>query len=119
MNDWPATAASSRPHPDKKLYQLTLVVYILQIVSLFVGVTALVGVIVNYIKKPDVAGTVFESHFAWQIRTFWWALAGYVLGFLTTFLLVGFLILFATWVWFIYRVVRGFLAFNDGKPLPA
>lgn len=103
---------------DKKLNQLTLAVYVLQCASLFVGVTALVGVIINYIKRPDVLDTRFDSHFAWQIRTFWGALLGYMIGGVLTIVGIGFLILAATWVWFVYRVIKGLLNFNDGKPMP-
>ncbi|WP_244986188.1 DUF4870 family protein [Chromobacterium violaceum] len=104
---------------ERKLNNLTLAVYILQAVSLLVGVTALVGAIINYVKRDDVRGTLYESHFEWQIRTFWLALLGYVVGFATIWLVVGAFVLFAVWVWYIYRVVKGFLYFNDRKPMPA
>ncbi|EEG07013.1 DUF4870 family protein [Pseudogulbenkiania ferrooxidans] len=103
---------------ERKLNNLTLAVYILQALSLFVGVTAIVAIIINYLKRDDTRGTLYESHFLWQMRTFWWGLLGLVLGYLTVFLLVGFVILFAVYVWLIYRVVKGFLNLNDGKPMP-
>jgi len=102
---------------DQKLNNLTMAVYVLQAISLFVGVTAIVAVIVNYVKLPDVIGTRYESHFRWQIKTFWWALAGYLIGGLLTVVLVGFLVLAITWIWFIYRVVKGYLVFNDGQAI--
>jgi uncharacterized membrane protein len=103
---------------ERKLNNLTLAVYILQALSLFVGVTAIVAIIINYLKRDDTRGTLYESHFLWQMRTFWWGLLGLALGYLTMFLLVGFVILFAVYVWLIYRVVKGFLNLNDGKPMP-
>ncbi|SMF40418.1 DUF4870 family protein [Pseudogulbenkiania subflava] len=103
---------------ERKLNNLTLAVYILQAASLFVGVTAIVGIVINYLKRDDTRGTLYESHFLWQMRTFWWGLLGLALGYLTVFLLVGFVILFAVYVWLIYRVVKGFLNLNDGKPMP-
>ncbi|WP_199181104.1 DUF4870 family protein [Chromobacterium alticapitis] len=103
---------------ERRLNNLTLTVYILQAVSLLVGVTGIVAVIINYVKRDEVRGTLYESHFEWQIRTFWLALLGYVVGAVLTWLLVGFVILFAVWVWYIYRVVKGFLYFNDRKPMP-
>lgn len=103
---------------ERKLNNLTLAVYILQALSLFVGVTAIVAIIINYLKRDDTRGTLYESHFLWQMRTFWWGLLGLALGYLTVFLLVGFVILFAVYVWLIYRVVKGFLNLNDGKPMP-
>src|SRR5690606_1791453 len=59
-----------------------------------------------------------ESHFNWQIKTFWYALAGLFIGFLLLIILVGGLIMLATTIWMIYRIVKGWLAFNDGKELP-
>jgi len=58
------------------LKTITTVVYALQALSFAFGVTALVGLIINYVKRDDVAGTLYESHFNWQIRTFWWACCG-------------------------------------------
>ena len=50
---------------------LTLVLYILYIIAIFtVGLLAIVALIINYVKRNDVKGSIFESHFEWQIRTF-------------------------------------------------
>lgn len=93
---------------------LAVVVYILQALVFFTGgITALAGVIINYIKLDEVAGTWIEPHFRWQIRTFWLGLFWTVLGTITTILLIGWLILLLTSIWLIYRVVRGALALND------
>jgi uncharacterized membrane protein len=97
--------------------QLTLVTYLLYAASVFVGVTAIVAVIINYLKRDDARGTIYESHFTWQIRTFWWGLLWSVIGALTVFLVIGFAILAANWLWLIYRIVKGFLNWNDGKPM--
>ncbi|WP_334134519.1 DUF4870 family protein [Tepidimonas sp.] len=100
------------------LRQLTLVVYILYALSWLVGITALVAIIINYVKRADVAGTLYESHFTWQIRTFWWGLLWALLGGVTMVIGVGFVILLAAFVWTVYRLVKGFLYWNDRKPLP-
>ncbi len=93
-------------------------VYILQALSFFMGITAIVGIVINYVKKEDAAGTVYESHFDWQIRTFWWGLVWSVLGFILIFALgLGFIVLFVAWVWAIYRVVKGWLKWNDQQPV--
>ncbi len=97
---------------------LVLLVYILQAASFLAGITALAAVIINYIKRDEVRGTWLESHFNWQIKTFWYALAGFFIGFLLLIILVGGLIMLATTIWMIYRIVKGWLAFNDGKELP-
>ncbi|MDX1457523.1 MAG: hypothetical protein R3276_08020 [Marinobacter sp.] len=94
---------------------LAVTVYILQALVFFSGgITGLVGVIVNYIKLDDVIGTWVEPHFRWQIRTFWIGLLWMVIGTITTFLLIGWLILLGASIWLIYRVVKGALALNDG-----
>ncbi len=100
------------------LRTLTLVVYALYALSAFVGLTAIVAIIINYIKRDDTRGTLYESHFRWQIRTFWFGLLWACLGAVTLLLGVGFLVLAANSVWLIYRVVRGFLNWNDSKPMP-
>ncbi len=96
---------------------VTLLVYILQAIAPFLGLTSIAGVIVNYLKRDEVRGTFLESHFDWQIKTFWFTLAGGIIGFLLTFILIGFPILLLVGLWYIYRVVKGWLAFNDGNAL--
>jgi uncharacterized membrane protein len=101
------------------LRTLTLVTYVLYAVSALVGITAIVAIIINYIKRDETRGTIYESHFSWQIRTFWWGLLWSVLGFLTIWVLgLGFVVLVVNSIWLIYRVVRGFLNWNDGKAMP-
>ena len=63
------------------LRNLTLINYALYILSMFGGITALVAIIINYIKRDEVRGTYLESHFDWQIRTFWWGFVGVALSF--------------------------------------
>ena len=103
------------------LKTITQVVYGLQALSFAFGVTALIGLVINYIKREDVAGTLYQSHFDWQIRTFWWGLVWSVLGFVLMFAFgLGLIVLFVAWVWAIYRVVKGWLKLTEGKPvLPA
>jgi uncharacterized membrane protein len=100
------------------LRRLTLVTYVLYALAWFNGVTAVIAVIINYVKRDDARGTLYESHFTWQIRTFWWSLAWALVGFITSFILVGFAILFGAAIWSIYRIVKGWLYWNDRKPLP-
>jgi uncharacterized membrane protein len=100
------------------LKTITQVVYALQALSFMFGVSALVGLIINYVKREDAVGTVYQSHFDWQIRTFWWGLLWGVLGCLLIIALgLGFLMLFVAWVWAIYRVVKGWLKLIEGKPV--
>jgi uncharacterized membrane protein len=86
---------------------------------------SIIAVIINYVKRSDARGTFLESHFRWQIRTFWfaalWATLGVLLWIVLAIVLIGFLIgpaiLMLTGLWVIYRVVRGWLALNDRKPV--
>ena len=59
---------------EKSGKSLTTLIYALYAASLLVGITAVVAIVMNYLKKSDVAGTFLESHFRWQIRTFWFGL---------------------------------------------
>jgi Predicted membrane protein len=104
---------------EKKLKDLTLLVYVLQAVGLFIGLTWIAAVIVNYVKRDEVRGSWLESHFDWQIKTFWVGLAGFIVGWITFFIFIGWLILVAVGVWGIYRIVKGWLALNDRQPLPS
>ncbi|MCU0930813.1 MAG: hypothetical protein MUE43_03230 [Serpentinimonas sp.] len=110
--------AGKTPEQLQSLRQLTLAVYILYGLSWLIGISAIVGIVINYIKREDAAGTIYESHFTWQIRTFWWSLAWCVVGVLTLVLMIGFVVLFVTAIWSIYRLVKGFLYWNDRRPMP-
>lgn len=100
------------------LRQLTLIIYILYALSWVAGISAIVAIVINYIKREDAAGTLYESHFAWQMRTFWWGLAWAVVGTITALIGVGFIILAVLVIWLIYRMVKGLLFWNDHKPMP-
>ena len=100
------------------LRQLTLVIYVLYALSWLAGITSLIAIIVNHVKRDDVRGTLYESHFSWQIRTFWWGLLWCVLGALTFWIVIGMVIWFVAGIWFIYRLVKGWLYWNDRKSLP-
>lgn len=96
---------------------LTTVIYALYAASLLVGITCLVAIVMNYVKKEDVAGTFLESHFRWQIRTFWFSLLWGFLGVITFIIIIGWFILIADLIWFIYRIVKGWLRLNENKPM--
>lgn len=102
---------------EKSLKTLTTVVYALQAAGFLVGITWIVAVVIDYVKRDEAKGTWLESHFSWQIRTFWWGLAWAVVGAITFLILIGWFILAADTVWIIYRIVKGWLYLNDGKPI--
>ena len=108
---------AEQPADLKPLVNITTLVYALQALSFFVGVSCIVALIINYVKLPDVSGTWLASHFRWQIRTFWFSMLWLVLGVVTLVLVVGYFVLLANGVWVIYRIIKGWLALNDRKPL--
>ena len=116
---------------------LTIALYVLYIAAIFSGgLLAVIALIINYVKRSAVQGTIFESHFTWQIRTFWWYLFWNILAF------VPFIFLFFTgenpeafagvafgasafclaavglsWIWIVYRAIRGIITVNDNRPM--
>ncbi|PCE29509.1 DUF4870 family protein [Burkholderia ubonensis] len=111
----PGSAESERLNG---LRTLTHVLYGLYAVHwLTGGITGLIAIIINYVKRDDTAGTPYADHFEWQIRTFWRALIAYVIGFALLFVGIGFLVLGAVWIWTLYRIIKGWLYLNDNKAL--
>ncbi len=127
--------------PDESLVAYTHVIYGLHALSALIGLTSwativgsflfglpsIIAVIMNYARRSETRGTILESHFRWQIRTFWFGLllACIVVGVSLPLMLV--LIGFATlWLgtaivglWLIYRIARGWLALRDRRPMYA
>lgn len=103
---------------ERSLRKLTHVLYALYAVFwLTGGVTSIVAIIINYVKRDETRGTLYASHFDWQIRTFWWSLAWGALGVVLALVLVGFMILWVLCLWTLYRIVKGWLYLNDNKPM--
>lgn len=112
------------------LHAVSLAIGILStqlIVTAFVfGVPSIIGVIMNYARRDQVRGTWLDSHFRWQIRTFWFSLAGFLAATLLfgpfALVLIGIPFLFASYfvigVWATYRIARGWLVLADRRPLP-
>ena len=113
----PAIPAPAATDAHRELRDMATLVYALYTASILMGITLIGGVVVAYLKRDDAAGTWLESHYRWQIRTFWWSLLWGAIGLVTTLILVGFVVLFAAVVWFIYRVAKGWLALRAGKPV--
>lgn len=125
------------PAADPSLVRWTHVIYGLHAVAVIVGVASaaatvaggfvfglpsLAAVVLNYVKRGEAAGSWLESHFRWQIRTFWFTLLWLVVSFLVMLTIIG--IPIAAWVmipllglWVGYRVLRGWLALGNGRPV--
>jgi uncharacterized membrane protein len=94
-------------------------------VAFLFGVPSIIAVVMNYLRREDARGTWLESHFSWQLRTFWFALFWVVVVFLLSLplflVLVGFLTfpvgIIIVGIWVIYRVARGWLRLKDGQPV--
>lgn len=123
--------------PAQPLVTWTKVIYALHTFSLLTGIIgtativgafltgwpSIIAVILNYVKRSEVRGTWLESHFRWQIRTFWFGLLWIVLclGFVVATFGIGILIAWLPMglvgLWFVYRVIRGWVALSDGRPM--
>ena len=117
------------------LVNVTHLVYALHALSLLIGITSaatiigafvfgmpsIIAVIINYLKRREARGTFLESHFRWQIRTFWFGLLWCLLGgfLFVTFIGIPFavVVIIAAGLWVIYRVVRGWLALRDRRAM--
>lgn len=92
------------------------------VTAFLLGWPSIIAVILNYIKRSEAAGTFLESHFRWQIRTFWFAALWCTIGLLLWVTLLGIPFAIALWVvtglWVVYRVIRGWAALGSAKPLP-
>jgi len=121
--------------PAPSLVTVTHLVYALHALSLLIGITtaatiigafvfgmpSIIAVVINYLKRDEARGSFLESHFRWQIRTFWFGLLWCLLG---GFLFVTFIgiplafgVFIAAGIWVIYRVVRGWLALRDRRAM--
>ncbi len=130
---------SAIAEPRESLIKLTHVIYALHVFSLITGIIgaatvvgafltgwpSILAVILNYAKRSEVCGTWLESHFRWQIRTFWFGLlwvtlcALFIIATLGIGLLIAWLPLSLVGVWFIYRIARGWLRLMEHRPMYA
>jgi uncharacterized membrane protein len=123
--------------PSGPLFNWTQAIYALHALSLLTGILgaativgafligwpSLIAVILNYVKRSEVRGTWLESHFRWQIRTFWFGLLWVALCiiFVVMTLGIGLLIVWlpigGVSLWFVYRIARGWLALREGRTM--
>src|SRR6266851_9328211 len=131
-----ASSETTVPHPSEGVITLTHVIYALHAFSAITGllssaliVTAfltgwpsIIAVILNYAKRAEVRGTWLDSHFGWQIRTFWYALVWLLWGGVAFVTLLGIPAALVVWVltglWVLYRIARGWMALSEQKPMP-
>jgi uncharacterized membrane protein len=111
-----ATDAVTPQRPIVSNYGLVLTVYILYLVGFLTGITVLVGLIIAYLQR-DKTDRVPQSHFQFQITTFWIGLLYFFVGLLTLHFGIGALILLWYVIWTVIRCVKGLLALNMGEPI--
>jgi uncharacterized membrane protein len=127
--------SAEAPHVDESLVAYTHVIYALHALAVVIGLTtfhtivgsfvgglpSIIAVIMNYARRSATRGTYLESHFRWQIRTFWFALLWAVVCGLVMLTIIGIplavLGLAALGIWIAYRVIRGWLALRDHRPM--
>ena len=92
------------------------------VTAFLTGWPSIIAVILNYVKRSEVRGTWLDSHFSWQIRTFWYALLWLAIGGVLFLTVVGIpfavVLWLATGIWVLYRIIRGWLALTSTKELP-
>ena len=96
---------------------MALVAYVLHLFGAIAGIPSIIGLILNYVSRRGY-GDIATSHHDWMIRSFWWALLFVVIGWITHFILIGYVIWVATWCWYVYRHVRGLVALVNDEALP-
>ena len=111
------TAANVVNTSNSEVKNYVFIAYVTYAVGLLILFTPVIGVILAFIKRDEAQGSIYASHIDWLIKTFWVSLIGLFLGRLTIFILIGWPILVATGIWFIYRVVIGLIKLNEDKPV--
>jgi uncharacterized membrane protein len=93
------------------------------VTAFLTGWPSIIAVIINYVKRSDARGTYLDSHFGWQIRTFWYAVLWAVIGAILVFTVIGAVIgvplLLLLGVWVLYRIARGWITLGNGRPMPS
>lgn len=98
-------------------HNLPLVVYFLYLAGLVVPAASLVGIVAAYVYR-DAADAIESSHFSFQIGTFWKGLLGIVIGVILAFVVIGWFVLLAAYIWWIIRCVKGLKWLSEGVQVP-
>jgi uncharacterized membrane protein len=132
----PSDTETTVRNPTEGLITLAHVIYALHAFSALTGLASsvlvltafltgwpsIIAVVLNYAKRAEVRGTWLDSHFGWQIRTFWFALAWLLAGGVAFVTFVGIPVALAVWIvtglWVLYRIARGWMTLSAGKPMP-
>lgn len=103
---------------DPTITKFVWAIYLLQLLTPFsMGISLLLSGILAYKKYDESIGTIEESHLRWQIKTFWFGLAGMLIGFVLLLVWIGGFIMTIVWLWIVYRVVKGVNIFLKDKEI--
>lgn len=103
----------------RRLRILSHILYGLYAVAWFTGgLSGIVGLIIDYVKRGDAGGSLYASHARWRIRTFWWSLFWFVLALPFVLIHIGLLFFAVIWIWGAYRVIKGWLRLLELRPVP-
>jgi len=101
---------------------IVIITYILHLVGACTGLLSIVALIINYVVKDDHGG-LMASHHEWMIRTFWYTILGFVVGWLLIITVIGiplaWLVWLGSWLWYIYRHVKGLIELSSDKSMSA
>ena len=104
--------------------QFARVLYVAHALTFFfsLGTLSILVLIVNYIRRPDTAGTMVYTHHTWMIRSFWIYVVAMAVALFLAITIIGiplaWLVGVAAWVWMAYRIIRGFLDLNNNRAMP-
>lgn len=120
MNPIEETTDIDKGLNQRQLIHLMYGLFALSILSAgFFGVAAIAAIVLAYLKRGDMVGTIYAGHIDWIIRTFWWGLLWLVLSAIAAMIFIGFVTGVIAVVWIIYRLAKGWLAHFAGEtPLP-
>ncbi len=123
--------------PDQGLVNITHLMYGLHAFSALMGILgpafiltafltgwpSIIAVIINYVKRSDVRNTFLDSHFGWQLRTFWYAVLWLVVMIVLIITVVGWIIAWplgvGVGIWVLYRLIRGWMTLSSRRAMPA
>jgi len=92
------------------------------VTAFLTGWPSIIAVIVNYVKRGDARGTWLDSHFGWQLRTFWWTVLWVVIAVILIVTVIGVVVawplLIIAGIWVLYRIIRGWIALANAQPMP-
>ncbi|MGB6242918.1 MAG: hypothetical protein WBF69_10625 [Castellaniella sp.] len=105
---------------QRQLIHLMYALFAVGILSAgILGAAAIAAVVLAYLKRGDMVGTVYAGHIDWIIRTFWWGLLWLALSAVAAMIFIGFVTGVIAMIWIIYRLAKGWLAHCAGEtPLP-